>query len=331
MARISIKNIAQSLGVSNATVSLVLNGKEKEGRIGKEMAEKIRTKAKELQYEPNNLARSLRVGRSQTIGLIVADISNSFFSNLAFHIQEHAEKFGYTVFITNTNEDVVKMEEMINILKSRQVDGFIIVPTENGCEHIAQLVNLGIPTVLLDRYYPELNTSHVLIDNYISAQKASTYLLEQGCRNIALLTYKNTLHHITERTRGYSEALEKAGIHTPRIIREVSYSNLEGDVAKAINEIVECDIDGIFFATNSICVSAIKSLRESNPDYLKKIKIISFDQSEIFEFLDFPVPYVMQPIPEMGRKSVEILIELIEAGNQSEVTTCYMPTKIIYK
>lgn len=93
MSRVSIKMIAQTLGVSNATVSLVLNGKEKEGRVGKELAEKIRIKAKELNYEPNSLARSLRMGKSQTIGLIVADISNPFFGKLAFHIQEQAQKY----------------------------------------------------------------------------------------------------------------------------------------------------------------------------------------------------------------------------------------------
>lgn len=320
MVRVSIKDIAIALGVSNATVSLVINGKEKEGRVGHEMAEKIRAKAKELNYEPNNLARSLRIGRSETIGLIVADISNIFFATLAFHIQEYAEKLGYTIIITNTNEDTSKMEKMIQTLQSRQVDGFIIVPTENGEEYISKLVKSKIPVVLLDRCFPAIETSHVMIDNYQTSWLATKHLIALGCKKIALLTYQNKLHHMIERKRGYVEAVQKASIFDPELIKEVSYENITEDTTNAINELLQIkDLDGIFFSTDSICVAGIKYMQDLKKDVFNRVNLMSFDRNEIFDFVNYDVPYMMQPLPEMGRKAIDILMnQIINKSNKTE-------------
>lgn len=320
MARVSIKDIAIALGVSNATVSLVINGKEKEGRVGYEMAEKIRAKAKELNYEPNNLARSLRIGRSETIGLIVADISNIFFATLAFHIQEYAEKLGYTIVITNTNEDTSKMEKIIQTLQSRQVDGFIIVPTENGEEHIAKLVKSKTPVVLLDRCFPSIETSHVMIDNYQTSYLAARHLVALGCKKIALLTYKNELYHMVERKRGYTEALQKAAIFNPDLIKEVSYENITSDTTNAINDLLKIkDLDGIFFSTDSICVAGIKYMQKLDKNIFNKINLMSFDKNEIFDFVNYDVSYMMQPLPEMGKMAMDLLMnQIINKSNTAE-------------
>lgn len=320
MARVSIKDIAIALGVSNATVSLVINGKEKEGRVGFEMAEKIRAKAKELNYEPNNLARSLRIGRSETIGLIVADISNIFFATLAFHIQEYAEKLGYTIVITNTNEDTSKMGKMIHTLQSRQVDGFIIVPTENGEEDIAKLVRSKTPVVLLDRCFPAIETSHVMIDNYQTSYLATRHLIALGCKKIALLTYKNKLHHMTERKRGYVDAVQNANIFDAGLIKEVSYENITEDTTNAINDLLKIkDLDGIFFSTDSVCVAGIKYMQETDKNIFKKVNLMSFDRNEIFDFVNYDVPYMMQPLPEMGRRAIDILVnQIVNKSNTSE-------------
>ena len=314
MSRVSIKNIAEQLSVSNATVSLVLNGKEKEGRVGKELAEKIRATAKELKYEPNNLARSLRIGRSHTIGVIVADISNLFFANLAFHIQEQAEKFGYSVIITNTNESDLKMEKMMNVLKSRQVDGFIIVPTENGEAYVMDLVKRDIPVVLLDRYFPTINVSSVAVDNCTASKKASENLVKQGCKNIGLIIYKSSLQHMLERKRGYVEVMQEHNIYNPALIKEVNYSLIVNDIELAIESLLskENKVDGIFFATNTLSMLGIKQLMNLEMDIPNRIKVVCFDKSEAFDFTPIPIPYIQQPIPEMGKKVVELLIEQIK-------------------
>jgi LacI family transcriptional regulator len=320
MIRVSIKSIARELGVSTTAVSLVLSGKEKEGRVGKDMAEKIRLKAKEMHYEPNHLARGLRMGCSQTIGLIVADISNLFFANLAFHIQEHAEKFGYSVIITNTNESDLKLEKMVNVLKSRQVDGFIIVPTEHGKPYVEDLIKRNIPTILVDRYFPEINVGSVVVDNYNASVKAVKSLIDQGCRNIGLIIYKNRLPHMLERKRGYIDAVTEHGFYNPNGIKEINYSLISSDIPIAIESLMmkENNIDGIFFATNTLSMLGIKQLMNMKIQIPEDIKVVCFDKSDAFDFTNISIPYIQQPLPEMGRKAVELLLEQMKDASKEK-------------
>lgn len=320
--RVSIKDIAKKVGVSNATVSLVLNGKEKEGRIRKEVAEKVLQAAKDLNYQPNNFARGLRMGRSNTIGLIVADISNSFFANIAFYIQEYAEEYGYSVIITNTSESGEKMGKMINVLKSRQVDGFIIVPTEDGEEYISELSKTKTPIVLLDRYFPNLPISHIVVNNYHASFNASNLLLDSGCKNVGLIIYDNKLPHMQDREKGYKEALIKKNCYNPALTKKISYSNIEKDIENAIEELLKekPKVDGIFFATNSISVIGIKHLIKVGAHIPEEIKVVCFDKNEAFEFTPFPIPYVQQPIQEMSKTSVKVLMEQIKESKTIPTT-----------
>jgi LacI family transcriptional regulator len=308
----------------------VLNGKEKEARVGTEMAEKIRQIAIEMNYEPNTLARGLRIGRSQTIGLIVADISNSFFANLAFYIQEQAEKFGYSVIITNTNESDLKMEKMTHILKSRQVDGFIIVPTEHGEPYVEDLLKRDIPVVLIDRYFPGLNVSSIAVDNYQASVKAVENLIVQGCRNIGLVIYKSALQHMLERKRGYINALKEYGYYNSSLIKEVNYSLISNDIALAIEGLLmkENKPDGIFFTTNTLSMMGIKQLMNMGIHIPSDIKIVCFDKSEVFEFMDVSIPYIQQPIPEMGKNAVELLVKQIKEKTK-EIKNVELQTHLI--
>lgn len=317
--KVSIKDIAEKIGVSNATVSLVLSGKAKSGRVSKEMIKKIKEAAKELNYKPNNLARGLRMGKSQTIGLIVADITNVFFANLAFQIQEYAESLNYTVIITNTNESVEKMEKMINTLKGRQVDGYIIVPTEFGEPVIKDLVATETPVVLIDRYFPDLEVAYVSVNNYYASRKITQYLISAGCKRIALVIYNNTLVHMQDRKRGYTDALAEAGLFDPGLIKKINYQHTQEEVKNAINELIDTDerIDGIFFATNSLSMAGIRQLLKLKVKLSDEVHVACFDKSDAFDFFDVAIPYVHQPIPEMGRKAVDLLINQIEKENYS--------------
>ena len=151
---------------STALVSYVLNGLEKEKRVGRDLAEKIREVARELNYQPNQIARSLRKGSTNTIGLIVADISNPFFSHLARVIEDEAARYGYTVVFGSSDESCHKSAQLVDTLHSRQVDGFIMSPSEGCEEQVKTILGMNIPLVLLDRYFPELSTNYVILNNY---------------------------------------------------------------------------------------------------------------------------------------------------------------------
>lgn len=325
MKRVSIKDIAQVVGVSTATVSLVLTGKNKDGRVSKKMSEKIKQVADEMNYQPNRLAMSLQSGRSHTIGLLLADISNNFFANIAFYIQEYADQYGYSVIITNTNESGEKMGKMINVLKSRQVDGFIIVPTEDGESYIKELTRSKTPIVLLDRYFPNLPVSHIIVNNYQASFEATNRLIDAGCKTIALIIYDNKLPHMLGREKGYKEALTNKNLYRPELTKRITHENITEDITRITKELLEENpkVDGIFYASNSISVNGIKQLLRSGVQIPEEIKVVCFDKSEAFDFTPFPIPYIQQPIQEMSKKAVDVLIEQIKQP-QKEPTTIEM-------
>ena len=314
MERISLKVIARELGVSTATVSLVLNGKNVNGRVSKEMSEKILAKAVELNYVPNSLAKGLKMGHSKSIGLIVADISNTFFGSLALHIQNFAEQKGYTVIIGNTNEDPEEMLKMITFLNSRQVDGLIITPTEGGEFMMKALIEQQKPLVLLDRSFPDLHTPSVLINNFEISYRSTKQLFERGCSNPAFISYKQDQFHTNERKRGFIEAMKHSGKVVGENVKEVCYKNLQEDMNRAIDEVVHCEpkVDAIFFATNSISITGIRTLLKKGLLVQKDIQVMCFDESEAILLFPFRVPYIKQPIEEMARHALTLLIDQIE-------------------
>lgn len=314
MEKVSLKVIANQVGVSIATVSLVLNGKNKNGRVSAETSKKILDKAAELNYMPNSLAKGLRMGRSKSIGLIVADISNSFFGTLALHIQKYAEKEGYIVIIANTNEQLDEMEKMIRFLNAHQVDGLILVPAEDGETLVKKLIDAKIPLVLVDRNYPFIDVDSVTINNFEVSNIAVKELIKKGCENIAFITYKEKHHHIDERKRGYEVALKAEGIFKENNILEVRYEFLKTDIEKAISTLIRRNpkIDGYFFATNSISILSVKQLLKNNIDIFNDVKIMCFDENEAYHLLPYSLPYIKQPIEKMAKQSIESIVDQIE-------------------
>jgi len=324
MKRTSIKDIAEELGISNATVSLVLSGKAKDGRVSFEMAEKIKETAKLMNYHANGLARGLRMGHSQTLGLIVADISNPFFGSLAFQIQKEAEKFDYTIIIANTNESDEKMEKIIEILKSRQVDGFIIVPTEHSETLVDELRESKTPMVLIDRYFPNIHTSNVVVDNYRASYEATNLLISDGSKRIALVIYNSNMSHIQDRRNGFIDALNKAQIYDPKLVCKVNYGHIEEDIAKGMDKFMSMEDkpDGIFFTTNTLSIIGLKEMIKRGIKIQDDIKIVCFDENDAFNFDRNPIPYVKQPIEQMGSLAVDILVNQITRQDVNVITSC---------
>lgn len=328
MKKVSIKDIAQKAGVSNAAVSLVLNDKNKNGRVSKEKSEEIKRIAKELDYQPNVVARSLQSGRSHTIGLLVADISNPFFATMAFYIQERIEKAGYAVIIMNTNESDAQMDRMIGIMKNRQVDGYIIVPTKRGEGYVKALLDVNAPLVLIDRYYPSLQTYNVMLDGYQASYQAARLLVDKGCKNIGLVIYDGTQSHMSERRYGYVDALRSADLYRPELVCEVNFGRLEEDMSGVISYLLEKGADGIFFVTISLSLSGIRYLYERGVRIQDDIQIVCFDRSEVFDYMPNPIPYLLQPIEAMGNKAVDLLLTQMESGERVP-QSCKFPATLV--
>jgi LacI family transcriptional regulator len=315
--RVSLKDIAERVGVSSALVSYVMNGKEKEKRVGAEVVKKIRQAAEELNYQPNQIARSLRMKSTRTIGLIVADISNPFFAHLARIIENEAVKSGYTMLFGSSDEDHLRSEALVHSLINRQVDGFIIVPTEGTESQINSLIKRRIPFVLVDRYFPELAASHVVLNNFQATQEATQHLIGKGYTKISLVAYRSTLNHMKERIRGYTEAMREAGLSQLIRVEEVGFDSTDRDMNRICSKIdlAAEERKAFVFATNALSINGLYCMRKRCIRIPSDIGFMGFDGGDCFDLYNPPLSYVEQPLEEMGRLAFRVLLEKLNGSS----------------
>ncbi len=333
MARkVLLKDIAKEVGVSTALVSYVLNGKAKEARVGDEMARKIQKVAKKLKYQPNLIARGLKSGRTRTLGLIVADISNPFFSMLARFIENEADRHGYTVIIGSSDEKLDKSQKLIDTFLNRQVDGLIIAPVEGSQNQIKALNRMDIPVVLVDRSFSDKDLNTVMIDNRSASYKAVRLLLENGYKKIGMVSYDTNLLHMQNRIEGYKDALQESGIKVnENLIRKVSYNSFTADVFAALDYFLKAKkpvVDALFLATNSISIAALKYINGLDIKVPEQLGLVCFDESEAYDFFYSPVTYVKQDMSLIGEKAVDLLMNIIDQKSNTR-ERCVVPANII--
>ena len=211
---------------------------------------------------------------------------------------------------------------MVSILKSRNVDGFIIVPTEHSEKTIEQLVKDKYPVVLLDRYFKGVDTSYVVVNNYKASMEATNLLLNLKCRRIALVLFNDSLQTMQDRRKGYIDAMINKGLYDPVLIKEVNFNTMIVDIQKIMTELISSGemVDGIFFANSTLCINALKTLTSLKLEISKNFKIACFDKSDYFQLINASIPYIQQPVPEMGKRAVELLIKHI---NQKDTPYVY--------
>lgn len=312
----SLKDIAKKVGVSTATVSYVLS-KGKESKVSEAVSKKVKEAAKELNYQPNQIAKSLKSGKTYTIGLIVADISNPFFSHIARIIEDEAAHLNYNVIFGSSDEKAEKSDNLIQFLINRQVDGFIIAPAEGSEKQIQALKDQDIPFVLIDRYFPEIPSNYVVIDNYKAAYQGVSRLIKTGNKKIAIIAYSTSLQHMCERVKGYKQALlENQLEYRENWVKEIDFTSIEGEMKTTLDEMLlsEEPIDAIFFATNTLAVHGLKYIDKLKLKVPNDVAIVSFDEGEAFDFYYCPLTYLKQPLGEFGKQSVRILTEHIANG-----------------
>lgn len=315
LKKISLKDIAEAAGVSTALVSFVLNGKGKEYRVGEETAQRILKIANDMNYHPNLAAKSLRSGKTKTIGLVVSDISNPFFSQLARVLEDEATKRGYTVLFGSSDEDTEKMNRVVGNLINKGVDGLIIVPCENSEKSIASLVNNNVPIVLFDRYFPDINVSYVALNNFNAAYISTQYLLDAGYNAPCMVAYDVNLIHMKERIRGYKKAMENAGkknlINVVYLKQDAPRKNAD----RMLPKMVDAGVDAFLFGTNMISLACLYTIKEMGQEVIDKIGLAGFDGNPVFDFFSAPISYIQQPIDVLVHKALAILIDNIANGN----------------
>ena len=312
---VSLKDIAEHVGVSTALVSYVLNNKLKD-RINKDVAAKIKKAAEDLNYRPNQIARSLKAQKTFTIGLIVADIANPFSSQIARIIEDEAKTYGYSVIFGSSDESAEKTSDLIKLLLDRQVDGLIIALPEHTEAQVHYLQKINVPFVLIDRYYPTIQTNSVSINNYNAAQKAIQHLIDNGHKRIGVVAYKTSLFHLNERIRGTVDLLAENAL-----IGEVGINSINQDVIASIDRFMSDPdpVDAIFFTSNLLTISGLKHINSLGIRIPDQIAVVGFDETDAFDLFYAPVSFVKQPLVDLGNASLKLLLSTIENKDNIEV------------
>lgn len=330
--KVSMKDIAQEVGVSTALVSYVLNNQH-EGKINKDTAAKIRKVAADFNYQPNQIAKSLKSNKTNTIGLIVSDISNPFSANLARIIEDEAKKTKYTVIFGSADESYKKSQDLINFLLNRQVDGFIIAPAEGSEKQLLALKKQDIPFVLIDRYFPEMEFNSVVLDNFRAAYQAVSHLIENGYCRIGMINFKTELFHLKERVRGYRESLMDHKIaHTEDNFKTIDENEIGTEVKLVIDEFLNKEerIDALFFGSNNLALEGLAYIRRLKIKVPEELAVVCFDQDKAYDLFNCPLTYVKQPLFEMGKKSLETLLATMN-GDRRETNIVLDAELIIHE
>lgn len=335
MRKVTLADIAKSLGVSKTLVSLVLNGRGDEHGINAETQERVRKKAKELNYRPNPIARGLRTGKSHTIGLIVTDISNIFMAKMARAIEDKVRKSGYNLVFCSSDEDPEREAALIEMLRERQVDGIILMTSAKDNSRIEELHKEGYPLVLIDRSLSDISTNYVGANNFEGARDAVLHLIDEGFENIGLLAITpKYISPIRDREEGYKEALKLKG-HQLRaeLVRDIPFDDIQQTVFKELDALCfpEKKIDAIFAANNSIAIACLQYFKARDLSIPEDLALISFDDIELFQFSNPPISAVAQPIQDIGEQAVALLMECLKKPKGFENQQVELETELIIR
>lgn len=314
--KVLLKDVAKAVGVSSALVSMVLNGKEKQYRIGDDIAAKVRETAKQMNFAPNMVAKNLRSGRTQLVGLIVTDISNPFYANIARIVEDRANELNYTVLISSSDENFENTERLIDVMQNKGVEGLIVVPCDGSEEMFRNLYKNNFPVVLLDRYFPGVDVCSSCLDNYKATTTATRHLIEQGYKKISIIAYDTEMYHILDRISGYRDTMKNAGYEAFIDVQKVDIVDSKPGIQVALQKMVnEKHDEAVIFLTNMLAINGLYCLSEMNVKIPKDLAVIGFNRNVAFDLYCSKITYIKQPIEEIAEHAINTLVSRIKNSN----------------
>lgn len=331
--RTTIKDIANYTGLSVTTISLVLNGKD--AKIPIATRKLVIEAAKKLDYHPNQLAVGLVKKQTNTIGLVISDVSNVFFANLAKGVEGECRRMGWNLILCNTNDMHKRELEYIQVLADKSVDGILLcLALDNdesmGKECINLMEKMMIPYVLIDRYLDDVHSCTVMTDHRYGGYLATKHLISLGHKKIACVTGPSNLKDSRDRLRGYRDALDEYGIpFLKELIYEGKYDWESGNAA--VEKLLKESPTAIFAFNDMSVYGVYNGLKERGISVPRDISIVGYDNLFFSEILDVPLTTVSQPIKELGVEAVQQLVSEIKLGKNIEKRIVLQPKLIIRK
>jgi LacI family repressor for deo operon, udp, cdd, tsx, nupC, and nupG len=329
---VTIKDIARTLNISISTVSRALRGLPE---IHPDTRSAVVKLAEELDYQPNQLAKNLAKSRTKTIGVIVPNLSYHFFSAMLNSIEEAALQAGYSVLVCQTNESYLREITNIQNLLRSQVEGFIISLSRDtdNYEHVERLARKNIPLVLFDRYAESIDVSKVIVDNEAAAFKATEHLIENGCRQIGFLAGPAQLLLSNQRIKGYKAALEKHALPvSDQYILHCDYTQENTIMQTLALTSLPQPPDGIVTISDRVAYPAIYAMKQKGLRIPEDVAVVSFNNEPVSAFFSPALSSISQPIQEMGTETVRLLLNQLNATDNSALKeTRIMETQLIVR
>ncbi|UCS92878.1 LacI family transcriptional regulator [Echinicola marina] len=322
----TIHDIASKLGITASTVSRALNNHPRISDSTKKLVQKA---AREVNYQPNNIAAALRNGKSKLIGIIVPTANRNFFSSVVRGIEEIANQLNYKVIISQSYENFEKETQTVDALLSARVDGIIMSIGKNtdNFEHLERVVEKGIPLVLFDRITEEVEVNQVVIDDYIGAYKSVEHLIDNGYTKIAHFTNPRKINIYSERLRGYTDALKDNGLPFDQNLIIESNMQLEDGQQSTLKMLDEgIEFDAIFSSSDYAAMGALQILKDKGISVPEEVGIAGFGNEPFTSFTTPSLTTVDQVSIPMGNVAAELFFELLKADPKK-----FVPQKTVLK
>lgn len=308
---VSLRDVAKAANVSVGTVSNVLN---KPDIVAPATLTRVQATIKELGFVPNGFARQLRSGHSRTLGLVVPDISNPFFTEVARGVEDAASKRDYAVFLCNSDESTVKEDRYINVLTEQHVRGVLITPADTKSDRLDAMRERGIAVTLLDREIKGQKQCSVSVDDINGGQIAIEYLASLGHKNIAWVCGPESIPQVSERSEGVTKAAKASSVKI-ETIRVALMNAIQGEeAAKKILELPKRP-SAIFCANDLLAFGVIRILIANKIKVPEQISVLGYDNIDFAASAGIPLSSIAQPAYQMGVTAANLLLDECEADD----------------
>jgi len=321
--RATLEDVARAAGVGPMTVSRTINGHP---YVAQETAKKVRAAIRRLGYRPNHAARMLTGQLSRSIGLIVPDIADTFFSVVIHAVQETARASGYLVWLAASDEDPTIEAAQVEMMTHHPVDGILLVPSDSRGSYLKKLASGNTPIVTIDRPIEIATTDSVGVENRRGAGLAVEHLIQHGYKKITCIAANSHLLTIKERIAGYKESMRRAKLPCPKELRVSSPPSVRSALSELFGS--RNRPDALFTANNASTIWVIETLQELNLEMGKDIALVGFDDVAFFTLITPPVTAIRQPATELGSMAARLLLQRINGEFKAPSVRTVLPVTL---
>lgn len=323
-----MKDLAAELGLSQTTVSHVLSGRHREFRIQPATVARVQALAEKRGYRPSALARALRDRRAYSLGLVVEDLTNPFWTGVAIGAEREAEARGYSLIVANTAGDLDRERRALTLLRENRVDGLLVPPFARIGNDLLPLLRDRLPLVQIDRALPSLHAPCVRTDHELGARMAVDHLVKRGHRRITFLVGPDDVQPFRLRARGFRAATSRHGLAGSRVLRVAEPTEAAAETAVRRLLSGPAPTTALFSASGLLTIGALRAVRDAGIEVPRDLDIVGFDDIALGDLLRYPVSTIAQDVEALGREGIAILLDLLE-GRPSRRRVLIKPALVV--